>query len=327
MDKAKIFITRKIPEEAIQLLENDFVVKIWEEDRPVPREVLLDEVKDIDGLYVMVSEKIDQEVLDHASNLKAVSIMAVGYDNIDVSCLTKRGIILTHTPGVLSDTTADLTFALLMATARRITEANRYLLAGKWTSWSPMLMAGQDVYGATIGIIGMGRIGEALAKRATGFDMKILYHNRNRRPEVEERLGAEYRSFDDLLKESDFVVLLTPLTPETRNLIGERELDLMKPTSILINASRGATVDEEALYQALLNKKIWAAGLDVFQQEPIPKDHPLLQLDNVVALPHIGSASIATRKKMAMMAAEGLRDALLGNRPKHMVNPEVLFQL
>ncbi|TCS83117.1 2-hydroxyacid dehydrogenase [Tepidibacillus fermentans] len=323
MEKAKIYITRKIPEEAIRFLQKDFEVKVWEEDRPVPREILLKEVRNVDGLYVMLTEKIDQELLDYASNLKAVSIMAVGYDNIDVSRLTEKGISLTYTPGVLSDTTADLTFALLMATARRITEANRYLLEGKWESWGPMLMAGQDIYGATIGIIGMGRIGEALAKRTTGFDMKILYHNRNRRPEIEERLGAEYRSLDDLLRESDFVVLLTPLTPETRNLIGERELGFMKPTSILINASRGATVDEDALYQALVNKKIWAAGLDVFHHEPVPKDHPLLQLENVVALPHIGSASIVTRKKMAIMAAEGLRDALLGNRPKHMVNSEV----
>ncbi|WP_339061210.1 D-glycerate dehydrogenase [Tepidibacillus marianensis] len=319
---ASILITRKIPEEAIHLLQKDFDIDIWTEDRPIPREKLLEKAESIDGLYVTLTEKIDQELLAYAPQLKAVTIMAVGYDNMDVPFLTERGIPITYTPGVLSDTTADLTFGLLMATSRRITEANHYLLDGKWTSWGPMLMAGQDVSGATIGIIGMGRIGEKVAKRATGFDMKILYHNRNRNLEVEKELGAEYRPLDDLLCESDFVVLLTPLTSETRSLIGKRELELMKSSAILINASRGATVDEKALYEALVNKKIWAAGLDVFQQEPVPLDHPLLQLENVVALPHIGSASIQTRQKMAIMAAEGLRDALSGIKPQYMVNPE-----
>jgi len=321
--KASILITRNIPEEAIRFLQKDFEVEIWTEDRPIPREILLEKVKQVDGLYVTLTEKIDQELSDNAPHLKAVSIMAVGYDNMDVPLLTERGIPITYTPGVLSDTTADLTFGLLMATARRITEANHYLLNGKWTSWGPMLMAGQDISHATIGIIGMGRIGEKVAKRATGFDMKILYYNRKRKPEIEREFGAEYRLLDDLLRESDFVVLLTPLTSETRDFIGTRELESMKSSAILINASRGATVDEEALYEALVQKKIWGAGLDVFRQEPVPIDHPLLQLENVVALPHIGSASIQTRKRMAMMAAEGLRDVLVGLKPKYMVNPEV----
>jgi len=319
MSKPYVFITRKISQEAIDLLKKDFKVGIWEENRPVTRERLLEESRRADALYVMLTEKIDQELIDQAPNLKVVSIMAVGYDNIDIEYATKNGIIITNTPGVLSNTTADLTFALLMATARRVVEANRYVLDGNWVSWEPMLMAGQDLYGATIGIIGMGRIGEQVAKRATGFDMNILYHNRTRKIEVEDKLGAEYRSLDQLLKEADFIILLTPLTPETQNLIGKREFNLMKETAIFINASRGATIDEDALYQALKEKKIWAAGLDVFKEEPISMDNPLLSLDNVVALPHIGSASIKTRKKMAMMAAEGIKDVLTGEQPKHVV--------
>ncbi|OEF99357.1 D-glycerate dehydrogenase [Vulcanibacillus modesticaldus] len=324
MAKPYVFVTRKISEESVELLKNSFEVKVWEEDRVVPREILLEEAKKADGLLIMLTDKIDSELINQAENLKAISTMAVGYDNIDLQSATEKGIIVTNTPGVLSEATADLTFGLLMTTARRISEANRYVLEGKWTKWSPMLMAGQDIYGATIGIIGMGRIGEAVAKRATGFDMKILYHNRNRRPEVEKKLNAEYRSLDELLKESDFIVLLTPLTPETTNLIGKREFELMKSSAVFINVSRGATVDEEALYDALINKKIWAAGLDVFRQEPVPIDHPLLQLENVVAIPHIGSASIKTRKNMAIMAVNNLIDALIKKESPNIVNIEVL---
>ncbi len=324
VSKPYIFITREIPNHALELLKESFEVGMWNEDRPIPREVLLAEAKRAEGLLIMLTERIDQELLDAAPNLKAISIMAVGYDNIDLSLATERGIFVMNTPGVLSNATADLTFGLLMATGRRIAEANQYLLDGKWIGWGPMLMAGQEIYGSTIGIIGMGRIGEAVAKRATGFDMKILYHNRNRKPEVEEALGAEYRSLDDLLQESDFIVMLTPLTPETENLIGKREFELMKETAVFVNVSRGATIDEEALYEALVNKKIWAAGLDVFRQEPVPMDNPLLKLDNVVAIPHIGSASIQTRTKMAVMAAQGLKDALENKKPEFVVNKELL---
>ncbi len=323
MTKPYVYVTRVIPDEAMKMLKQEFEVGFWPEDRSVPRDVLLREAAKADGLYIVLTDAIDIELLNQAKNLKAISIMAVGYDNIDVKEATDKGIVITHTPGILSDTTADLTFGLLMDTARRLSEANRYILEGKWEKWTPMLLTGQDVHSATIGIIGMGRIGEAVAKRATGFDMKILYHNRNRKPEIEASMGAEYKPLDELLKESDFIVLLTPLTPETMNLIGEREFNLMKSSAIFINVSRGATVDEEALYTALKNKKIWAAGLDVFKQEPLPLDSPFLQLDNVVVLPHIGSASIRTRKRMATLAAEGLMDALLRKRPKHVVNPEV----
>ena len=324
MKRSYVFITRRVTEKAIEILRQNFEIGIWEEDYPIPRERLLEEAEKADGLYIMLTDKIDAELISKTKNLKAISIMAVGYDNIDVNYATDKGIIVTHTPEVLTETTADLTFALIMDTARRVSEANRYLLEGKWQTWSPMLMAGQDVYGATLGIIGMGRIGTAVAKRAKGFNMNTLYHNRSRNFNAEKELKIEYRSLDNLLMESDFIVLLTPLTNETTNLIGERELGLMKSSAIFINVSRGATVDEEALYNALKAKKIWAAGLDVYRKEPISKENPLLKLDNVLALPHIGSASINTREKMAILAAEGLRDALLGENPRYVVNSLII---
>ncbi|MBO8163606.1 MAG: D-glycerate dehydrogenase [Brevibacillus sp.] len=324
MQKPKIVVTRRLPEEALHLLREEASLYVWEsETEPIPRDVLLKEVSDAAGIVTNVADPIDREVFDHAPALKVVSTMAVGYDNIDIQTATERKIPVGHTPGVLSETTADLTFALLMATARRIVEADRFVREGKWKSWGPMLLTGPDVYGATIGIIGMGRIGEAVARRASGFAMKILYHNRNRRPEVEQALGAEYRSLDELLTESDYVVLMAPATPQTYRMIGARELSLMKKSAVLINSSRGTNVDEQALYQALKEKRIWAAGLDVFEQEPIGADHPLLTLDNVVVLPHIGSASIATRTKMAVIAAQNALAGIKGEPLLHTVNPEV----
>jgi lactate dehydrogenase-like 2-hydroxyacid dehydrogenase len=324
MKKPKIVVTRRIPEEALKLLEAKGDVFIWDQElEPIPRNVLLKEVENASAIYTNVSDQIDKEVLDRAPFLKVISTMAVGYDNIDIQEATRRGIPVGHTPDVLSEACADLTFALLMATARRIVEGVAYIKEGKWKGWGPMLLTGQDIYGATIGIIGMGRIGEAVARRATGFRMNILYHNRNRRPELEEELHATYCALDELLKESDYVVMLAPSTPETYRMIGERELQLMKSNAIFINTSRGKNVDESALYKALKEKKIWAAGLDVFENEPISLDHPLLTLDNVVALPHIGSASIVTRTKMAMLAAENLIAGLTGNKLPHMVNPLV----
>ncbi|WP_018132282.1 2-hydroxyacid dehydrogenase [Effusibacillus pohliae] len=324
MKRDKVVVTRRIPGQALELIEAKAEVYLWDsEEVPIPRHVLLEQVADASGIYTNVSDKIDKEVFDNAPLLKVVSTMAVGFDNIDVSEATKRGIPVGYTPGVLTETTADLTFALLMATARRIVEGADYIRQGKWKSWGPMVLTGQDVYGATIGIIGLGRIGEAVARRATGFGMKILYHNRHRRPEVEERLNARYCSLEELLQASDFVVLLAPSSPETYRMIGEREFSLMKPNAIFINTSRGRNVDESALYRALCDNKIWAAGLDVFEEEPIAADHPLLSLPNVVALPHIGSASIATRTKMAVLAAENLLAGLQGQKLKHTANPEV----
>ncbi|QOR66391.1 D-glycerate dehydrogenase [Cytobacillus suaedae] len=309
----KIYITRKLPAEIIDKLSNHFKITMWEEENiPVPREVLLNEIKDTDGLFCMLTDSIDKELLDQAQQLKVVSTLAVGYNNIDVKEANRRGIIVTNTPGVLTETTADLTFALLMATARRVVEASDFLRSGDWGAWSPMELTGQDIYGATIGIVGMGRIGEALARRAKGFDMKVLYHNRTRKPETEDTLGVQYVEFKELLQQSDYVCLLLPYSPEVHYLIGKEELSLMKKNAIIINTARGGIVDEGALYHALKNRDIWAAGLDVFEQEPIPVDHPLLTLPNVVTLPHIGSASMKTRMTMAHLVADNIIKVLHG---------------
>ncbi|MEJ8545904.1 2-hydroxyacid dehydrogenase [Brevibacillus borstelensis] len=315
MTKPVVFVTRQVASEAIEYVKEAAEVEVWEEDRPCPREILLQKAEQADGLLTMLTERVDEELLSRARKLKVVANMAVGYDNIDVPAAKKRGIHITNTPDVLTEATADLAFALLMAAGRRITEANRFLLAGEWKSWSPTLLAGQNIYHTTLGIIGMGRIGEAVARRAKGFGMRILYHNRRRRPEAELEVGAQYRELDDLLRQADYVVMLTPLTPDTAKMIGEREFSLMKPTSVFVNVSRGGTVDEEALYRALVEKKIWAAGLDVFQKEPVPPDHPFLTLPNVVALPHIGSATYQTRMEMAKLAAANIRAVLEGKEP------------
>lgn len=296
---------------------------MWDsENTPVPRGILETKIEEIDGLYCLLTETIDEELLSRSKNLKVVSNMAVGYNNIDITAASKRRISVTNTPGVLTETTADLTFSLLMATARRIVEASDYLREGQWQTWSPMQLTGQDIFGATIGIIGMGRIGEAVAKRAKGFDMRVLYHNRSRKPEVENHLGIEYADLQSLLKEADYVCVMTPLTPETKGLIGKDELSLMKNSAILINTARGGIVDENALYEALVDGTIWAAGLDVFDQEPVDLNHPLLTLPNVTTLPHIGSASIKTRTTMAELAAENLIEVLEGRTCKNVINSE-----
>lgn len=318
--KPKIYITRRIPEEIVLKLEKHCRVRMWDQaDIPVPRAVLEKEIVDVEGLYCLLTESIDKELIEKAGRLKIISNMAVGYNNIDVEAAKEKGITVTNTPGVLTETTADLTFALMMATARRLIESSDYLRDGNWKTWSPMQLTGQDIYGATLGIIGMGRIGEAMAKRARGFDMNILYYNRSQKHELEQELNIKYRNLDDLLKESDFICILTPFTPETKNLIGTRELSLMKNTAILINTARGGIVNEDDLYHALKEGGIWAAGLDVFEHEPITHDHPLLSLPNVVTLPHIGSASVKTRMKMADLAAENLLLALQNQTPKHVV--------
>ncbi|WP_229672300.1 2-hydroxyacid dehydrogenase [Pullulanibacillus camelliae] len=312
--KPKIFVTRKIPHQALSYLEKYAEVAMWEEeDIPVPREVLEKEIETVDGLYCLLTDKVDEPLIKRAKQLKVISNMAVGYNNIDIRSAANHGIIVTNTPDVLTETTADLTFALLMATARRLVESQHFLHQGKWQSWSPMLLTGQDIFGATIGIIGLGRIGEAVARRAKGFDMNVLYYNRRRKPELEARLNVQYEPLNDLLAAADFICILTPYTDETRDLISDEQFKLMKASAIVINTSRGGIVNENALYRALVNKEIWAAGLDVFEEEPVPLDHPLLTLPNVVALPHIGSASIQTRVNMAVMAAKNLIGVLQGN--------------
>ncbi|MBU8714046.1 D-glycerate dehydrogenase [Brevibacillus parabrevis] len=315
MSKPQVFVTRKLTNEVIAMLETVADVKQWEEDTPVSREKLLEEIEHADAVLTMLTERVDEELLARAKKLRIVANMAVGYDNIDVPACKRRGIAVTNTPDVLTEATADLAFALLLATGRRVTEANRFLLAGEWTSWNPYLMAGQSVYGATLGIIGMGRIGEAVARRAAGFNMRILYHNRNRKEEAEAKTGARLVGLEELLQEADYVVLLTPLTAETKHLMGAHEFSLMKKSAVFVNVSRGGTVDEAALYHALTTGQIWAAGLDVFAQEPVPLDHPLLALKNVVALPHIGSATIQTRNEMASLAAANIVAVLSGKEP------------
>lgn len=315
MIKQQVFVTRKLNPEVIAMLEKVAEVEQWTKNAPIPRELLLEKIKHVDAVLTMLTERVDEEFLASTKRLRIVANMAVGYDNIDLEACRRHEVIVTNTPDVLTESTADLAFALLMATGRRLTEANRFLLQGEWTAWSPTLMAGQNVYGSTIGIIGMGRIGEAVARRAKGFGMRILYHNRNRKPQAEQETGAQYADLAELLQESDYVVLLTPLTEDTRMLMGEKQFSLMKETAVFINVSRGGTVDESALYQALVDKKIWAAGLDVFAVEPVPMDNPLLQLPNVVALPHIGSATVQTRAEMARLAAANIVEVLSGRGP------------
>ncbi|MFJ3390467.1 2-hydroxyacid dehydrogenase [Lysinibacillus sp. NPDC086135] len=305
--KKRLFITRKFPAHIVEPLKEYYDIEQWEEEEVViPREKLLAAVADCEVLWVTLADQVDEELLLHAPKLKLVTNLAVGYNNIDVKALRKREIMATNTPGVLTNTTADLVWGLLLATARRIPESERYLREGKWKSWYPMQLVGKDVSGSTIGIIGMGRIGQAVARRAKGFDMKILYNNRRRRHEVEEMYGFQYVSLEDLLKHSDFVVIMTPFNNDTVGLIGAKELALMKDDAVLINASRGGIIDENALYDTLKNGKLWAAGLDVFEQEPIALSHPLLTLPNVVAIPHIGSASLQTRTAMLMLNVKEL---------------------
>ncbi len=318
--RGKIYITRRLPKEVTSRLQEVFDCKWWDhEDVPVPRELLLQEIKTADGLLSMVTDRIDSELLDAAPRLRAVSNMAVGYDNIQVEEAKKRNVIVCNTPDVLTETTADLTVALLLATSRRLEESAIFLKNDEWKSWSPFLLAGLDVHHKTLGIIGLGRIGQAVARRAFGFGMKVLYYNRHRRMAEEQSLGVEYRDLESLLRESDFVCVLTPLTADTYHLISERELSQMKPTAVLINTARGPVVDEVALYTALKNNQIWAAGLDVFDREPVRASHPLVHLPNVLALPHIGSATVDTRMAMANLAVDNLILALTGKEPKYRV--------
>jgi glyoxylate reductase len=326
LPKPKVYITRQLFPEAIKILEKVAQVDVFEgEDDPVPRDLLLKKVEKIDGLLPMLTDNINAELMDRAKNLKVVSNYAVGYNNIDVDAATERGIMVTNTPDVLTDTTADTAFVLLMAISRRLVEVDKYVRDGRWVkAWGPKMLLGSDVTGKTLGIIGIGRIGSALVPRARGFRMRVLYNDMMRSPEKEKSLGIEYRKFDELLRESDYVSVHVPLTAETQHLIGERELSLMKPTAYLINTSRGSVVDEKALYEALKNRVIAGAALDVHEKEPVAMDDPLLGLDNIIMAPHIGSATVETRIAMAVRAATNLSSALRGERPKDLVNPQVL---
>jgi len=317
--KQKVIVYRKVPNDIIENLTSQFEVVYFERLHEGNYQEFLKELQTADGL-LGASMKINQELLEMAPNLKIISNISVGYDNLDMNELRRRGIKATNTPGVLVDTTADTIFGLLLATARRIPELDHYVKKGEWSGTIGESLFGVDVHHKTLGIIGMGSIGRAIAKRGHfGFDMNILYHNRSRKEEIESEFSAEYCELDALLKNSDYVCLMTPYTPETDKMIGERELRLMKRSAIFINGSRGKNVDEQALIKALKEQWILAAGLDVYEQEPIAKENQLLTLPNVVTLPHIGSATKETRDKMARLAADNLIAGLTGNVPPNLI--------
>ena len=314
----KVLVTREIPDAGLRLLR-DFDVTVVSESPP-GRSELLEAVRGAAGILPTVSEKMDAEVMDAAGDgLKVIANMAVGYDNVDLDAAGERDVVVTNTPEVLNETTADTAFMLLLAAARRLGEAERLLRSGGWDAWGPMQLTGPDVWGKKLGVVGFGRIGQAVARRARGFDMEILYHDQYRNEIIEKESGVQYVELDELLRTCDFISVHTPLTDETHHLIGVRELGRMKPEAVLINTSRGPVVDEAALADALSKGRIFAAGLDVYEKEP--EVHPkLLELENVVLAPHIGSASVETRDRMAVLAAENIVAVLSGEEPKTPVN-------
>ena len=322
--KPKIYVTRQLFPEAIKIVEEVAEVEIFDgENNPIPRDLLLKKARGVDGIIPLLTDKIDVELMDLADNLKVVSNYAVGYNNIDVDEATKRGIRVTNTPGVLTNTTADCAFTLMMAIARKIVEADKYIRDGKWIhAWGPKMFIGGDVHGKTLGIV-MGRIGSAMVPRARGFNMDVIYYDCVRNPEKEKELNLECRTLEDMLTSSDFVSIHVPLTPETHHMIGEEQLRMMKPTAYLVNTSRGPVVDEEALYKALKEGWIAGAALDVHEKEPTDQNSPFLELDNIIMTPHIASASVETRTKMAVMAATNCAAVMRGEEPPNLVNPEV----
>ena len=324
MAGAKVFVTRLMNRDALDLIAAETDMQVWPDDHPPAPEVLREKLRGADGLLTTVMDRVDASLLDSAPQLRVVSQLGVGVDNLDVAAATERGLPVGNTPGVLATATADLAFALLMAVARRVVETDRWVRAGGWElAFHPDYWIGADVGGATIGIVGMGKIGIEMAKRASGFDMKVLYYSRTRMPLEEERFGMEYTELPALLGNSDFVTLHVPLTSETRHMIGESELATMKPTAMLVNTSRGPVVDPGALHRALVAGSIAGAALDVTEPEPIPPDDRLLKLDNLVVTPHIGSAAANSRRSMCMLAARNLLAGVKGERLERCVNPEV----
>jgi len=315
----RVYVSRPIPEPGLELLRASCDVEVKPTDDLVSHQELLEKVVGRDALLCLLTEKIDEEIIEAGTDLKIIANYAVGYDNVDVACATKHGIWVSNTPGVLTDTTADMAWALMFAVARRIPESDRFTRAGKFKGWSATMLLGGDVYGKTLGIIGAGRIGAAVVMRAPGFNMRVLYADVRPNREIERKVGAEHVDMDTLLRESDFVSVHVPLMPETRHIIGRRSLAMMKPTAYLINTSRGPVINEAALAKALHDKVIAGAGLDVYEEEP--EIHPgLLELDNVVITPHIASGSVETRSKMAIMAAENILAAFDGKTPPKAVN-------
>jgi glyoxylate reductase len=330
MDKIKrprIFVTRILPEKGLEMVRQEGDIEVWQDPLPPPYETLVKKVKGIDALLCLLTDKIDANLMDAIGpQAKVISQMAVGFDNIDIAAATARGIPIGNTPGVLTDTTADFAWTLLMSAARRVVEGDKFTRAGKWNTWGPIDFLGPDVTGATLGIVGFGRIGQALAKRAQGFEMRILYFDTRRHPEAEQKYRAQYADLDTLLREADFVSLHTTLSQGTYHFMDDARLKMMKPSGVLINTARGPVVDPQALYRALSSGTIAYAALDVTEPEPIRPDDPLLTLDNIIIAPHIASASFQTRNKMATMAAENLIAGLYGKRLPNCVNPQVYVQ-
>lgn len=319
----KVFVTSQYPGESVNRLSQKYDVKVYPKPTLPTREELLESAKDSSALITTVSDIIDKELIDQSPNLKIVSNAGVGYENVDIPYATEKGIFIANTPHVLNETTADLAWALIFSVARRIVEADKYIRAGKFTCWHPSLLLGMDIHTKTLGVYGMGRIGTAVARRAKGFNMRVLYQNRGRNEAAEEETGAQFVDFETLLKESDFIVITVPLTDETRGKFGLEEFQKMKTTSIIVNIARGPIIKEAELATALKEGLIWGAGLDVFEDEPEVNEQ-LLQLKNTVLTPHIGSASIQTRGKMIDMAVTSVELALSGEVPKHLVNPDGL---
>lgn len=312
----KIIVTRKVPDKFIEQLENIDKVELWDDAyTPMPRDKFLTALSDATACFITLSEQIDEEALNAAPNLKIIANMAVGYDNIDVQLAHDHNIVVTNTPDVLTETTAELGVSLTLSVARRIVEAEGYVQDGQWQSWSPYLLAGKDLYRANVGIFGMGDIGKAVARRLRGFEANIMYHNRSRHSDAEEELGALYVSFDTLLANSDFIICTAPLTEETKDKFDKYAFAKMKKQAIFINIGRGAVVDEEALVAALLDGEIWACGLDVLREEPIDMSHPLLNIKNAVIVPHIGSASVVTRDRMIQLCVDNIKLVLDGQTP------------
>ncbi|HUE97681.1 MAG TPA: D-glycerate dehydrogenase [Anaerolineales bacterium] len=326
MSKPKVFVTRAIPEKGFEIISDFCDVDVWPQELPPSRDELLQHMHGVDGLLCLLTDKIDGEVMDQAGpQFKVISNHAVGFDNIDVNAATARKIPVGNTPDVLTDATADFAFALMMSIARRIPESERYVHAGKWKTWGPMTLLGVDIKGATLGLVGFGRIGKAMARRAVGFDMRVIYYDPSE-TKSNPNLEALRVDFETLLKESDFISLHVPLTPGTRHLIDSEALSKMKPDAVLVNTARGPVVDPNALYEALKERRIFGAGLDVTEPEPIPPDSPLLTLDNVIIAPHIASASKTSRDQMSWMAAQNLIAGLKGERLPNCVNPQVYAQ-
>ena len=323
MPRPSVYVTRLLPGGAIEFLRHHASVRTWRGEEPPPERELAEQVARSDGLLSLLTDRIDAGLISASPRLAVVSNMATGFDNVDVPAASDKNILVTRTPGVLSETTAEFTIALIFAASRRIVEGDRMVREGSWKTWGPSVLLGLDLARSTLGIIGLGGIGEAVARRARALGMRVTYHSRTRKRALEKELKITYRSLPSLLEKADFVSLHTPLTDQTRHLIGRDEFEVMKPNAILINTARGPLVNQSALYTALNRGRIAAAAIDVSDPEPIAPDDPLLKLDNIIITPHIASASIATRSRMSMLAAENLVQALQGKLPKHTVNREI----